>query len=706
MEFKKGMKKALSVLLSLSMVVTGVTVGGKEAKADGEKEYLLDIAPAYTTTDNGTVTNHYDYTGAVQEGTVTVTGTVTDGDGEGLYGKIRLTSTNTDFIGTVDYVRNGSFSATVDISQVEMFAVVPVKVEFLENNEVKATNNEVTIKVQSNDGIKLSWDAVADNAQASATKAISKKTGLATDVTMTLENIFDKYDYDAYVDEDGNDVPAGTANNGVMYAKLKLEDMSVANSTAESAAAVIEKMKVSSVKFDDNELVDETSDKYLENDLVTGKEKFVGVDTTTATVELINRYNTNALVTLSSYASWNVGYDEVKALFDDSLDSHSITVTFTYEGDDTAEDIAPAAEPTTPVDVTDQPDPVPSPDDSDAPASSDPATSNGPAESTAPTSGSAVTATVTAVAMAPQAMTATAGSVTTMAAVLTVTGSSLDLLKVNNTVAANNATVSAVSTSGITVALTAPANVTSKSAAATFAAVVTVPASVATGEYALTASVGAVKANVATVSVIAAGTGETPVEDVHTTKLKIKTANGTNKSAVMGVGETAKLKVVKTPADSVDAVTAVSAKAKVVKASVNKAGKLVLKAKKAGTAKVTVTSGEVSKKITVTVKKAPKKLTLKDGKKAAKKTVKLAASTKKKAVKKTYKITLPKNTASYDYTVKKTGKVVKSAVVKTNKKNVQTLVVTVKKKAKGSGKIVITSNANKKAKATVKVKAK
>lgn len=312
------------------------------------------------------------------------------------------------------------------------------------------------------------------------------------------------------------------------------------------------------------------------------------------------------------------------------------------------------------------------------------------------------TATVTAIGMNPNVITTTVGAVTTAAAVLTATGTSLDML------ATKDIKVEAVSTSGITVALATKAAVTSKAAAATFEAIVTVPAKCATGEYAIVASTATIKATVATVKVIEAAASQEPtVEPVKTTKLTIKTANGTNK-LTMGVGETAKIAVKKKPAASEDAVTAASSKAKVVKAKVNAAGKLILKAKKVGKAKVTVTSGDVSKKITVTVMKAPKKLALKDGKKAAKKTVKLAANTKKKAVKKSYKIVLPKKSASYAYTIKKTDKkkVVKSAVVKTNKKGVQTLVVTVKKKAKGNAKIVITSAANKKAKATVKVVAK
>lgn len=693
MEFKKGMKKALSVLLSLSMVVTGVTVSGKEAKAEGEPEYYIEITPAYQTTNwDNSIVDHYDYTGTVQEGKVTIEGKVTDGEGEtsSVYGKIRLTSSDRNFVGTTDYVRAGQFSATVDISQCDVLSNVPVKVEFLVGNVSKAAVEEndeeqaTSINVNSTSGVKVWADGYDDWKPLS-----SDFDPVLVEFTEGREDIEVSFD----VCQKWEDSESGESGNSpINYAKVKIHDFSDENKGADLKNFVT----VSSVKFDDTEIL--TKD---DSDLITGKDTFITTEGDDATVEIINSWNGSALVTDGSKRADGTlyQYTELKELFDDSLDKHTITVTLTVNENAAATPIAdPAAPATDIVDVSTAEDPTPEP----AP-STDTEGGNG---DTTTTTGSAVTATVTAVAMAPQAMTATAGSVTTMAAVLTVTGSSLDLLKVNNTVAANNATVSAVSTSGITVALTAPANVTSESAAATFAAVVTVPASVATGEYALTASVGAVKANVATVSVIAAGTGETPVEDVHTTKLKIKTANGTNKSAVMGVGETAKLKVVKTPADSVDAVTAVSAKAKVVKASVNKAGKLVLKAKKAGTAKVTVTSGEVSKKITVTVKKAPKKLTLKDGKKAAKKTVKLAANTKKKAVKKTYKITLPKNTASYDYTVKKTGKVVKSAVVKTNKKNVQTLVVTVKKKAKGSGKIVITSNANKKAKATVKVKAK
>lgn len=742
MAFTKGMKKGLSVLLSLAMVVTSVSINGKTADAAANDltvtaantaEKLADNKVAVTVEveegadltadelavsvvklkagDNNTMVEDGDAAG------ITV-GTPTVNDEDNTKFDVELTVANT--VATGDYRVKASYTKTGESDATEGTADFKVLPEYTiaitdGTKNVTVDDTEVTFggtvkkwdnaKVEGTDVVTLSTDAegitlpetvtVEDGEfsftatleglkevtapvitatvkdtdySADATVAVVPKKGVIASLVHVSSTWYPAYwGFPQATSEKNVAVDATkageytlsleTTNWGTM-AFVQFKDVNDDNRDfSESVNDVV----IKSVKVDGQEVEQTAASKeYQEGD----KDSDVAAVISTNEGFRINLFNAYWVNEKSNYFAVKPNGNDV-ALDDDTMASKSLEITFEVKKDFVASEEGGEG-----------------------------------GEGTVTTPGAVATAAaVTGITMAPNAITATAGAVTTKAAVLTVSGSALDLLTVNNV------TVSAVSTSGITVALPTKAAVTATAAAVTFEAVVTVPATCATGDYVLVASAGAVTASVATVSVIAE---EAPVvDDVHTTKLTVTTATGTKK-VTMGKGETVKLKVTKKPAKSVDAVTVKSAKPKYVKASMNATGKkVVLKAKKVGTAKVTLTSGTITTKLTITVMKAPKKVTLKDGKKAAKKTVQLNAKTKKKAVKKTYKVILPKKTASYAYTIKKSGKkaIIKNAVIKTTKKGVQKLVVTVKKNKKGSAKVVVTSAANKKAKATVKIKA-
>lgn len=329
----------------------------------------------------------------------------------------------------------------------------------------------------------------------------------------------------------------------------------------------------------------------------------------------------------------------------------------------------------------------------------------------------ATSATVTAVTMTEPAnknvvVTASSAAVTA-AAVLKLDGKELGQIATQGVVVVTTA-------AGVKVDISTKAAVATKGATtATFAALFTVPANAATGSYPVyvkVATKGAVATTVGgvvgtlTINAATATVVDIPVEPpvVGNGTKSIKLA--VNK-ATIGVKEKINVKITtkKTAAAPAAKKVTISKNSKKAVATAKVSGKkLVITGKKAGKTVITVKSGKKTAKITVTVKKAPKKVSLKDGKKAAKKTVSLSAKTKKKAVSKTYTIVLPKNTASYDYTIKKSGKkaIIKKVALKRSKAGVTNkVVVTVKKGAKGSAKVVLVSKANKKAKATIKVKA-
>lgn len=728
MAFTKGMKKGLSVLLSLAMVVTSVSVNGKTADAEAG-----DLTVTVTGKAAEKVAGSLEVSVAVEEGTSLVADNLTvsvvkmkdatteDGNADGFTATKEVNSEDeTKFdvaLAVAGTVAAGQYKVKAEYGSKKgeaVFNILPQYSVTLEKtkdgNDVTAVAVDTTAEKVTVKGTVTKWDG--GQVTGSDIELIGSDQ-MTVPTTITVDD--GEFEADVALKD--------LEENDFMYVTAKVKDTDYSDTVyvrVKQASGVYAVMNYCNDGWWDGSWGPDKILGYLNGTPAQNAAKMQSLikDITKAgtyTIEVTteNNFYQVALIDFKDAATGSnkeeylkafvdkITIDEVK-LDDEAVEKDEACVTGVFFGDDgfrlsiinrtNDEDSycennakMPTAKKLS-VKFTVAEDLV-------KPEGSGTTTTTNEAITT---TGGAVAASVTGITMAPKAITATAGAATTKAAVLTVSGSALNLLAVNNV------TVSAVSTSGITVALTTKAAVTATAAAATFDAVVTVPASCATGDYVLVASAGAVTASVATVSVIAA---EAPVEeDVHTTKLVVKTANGTNK-VTMGVGETAKIKVNKKPAKSVDAVTAKSAKAKVVKASM-KGKNLVLKAKKVGKAKVTLTSGTVTKKITVTVMKAPKKLTLKDGKKAAKKTVKLNAKTKKNVTKK-YKVVLPKKTASYGYTTKISGKkaVIKKAAVTTNKKGVQTLVVTVKKKSKGSAKIVVTSAANKKAKATVKVKA-
>lgn len=297
----------------------------------------------------------------------------------------------------------------------------------------------------------------------------------------------------------------------------------------------------------------------------------------------------------------------------------------------------------------------------------------------------------------------------TAAAVLRVDGTNLGL------VTAKNGVTAVTTAAGVKVDVSTSPAVAATASSATLAAVVTVPANAATGVYPIHVKVATNSAAATTFESVGTLTikeatqaaATVPEEPVVKATKSIKLAV---KKAEIGVKETLNVKVTVKKTASASAAKKVSVSKnskKKVASAVIKGKKLVIKGKKAGTTKITVKSGKKTAVVTVTVKKAPKSVSLKDGKRVSKK-LSLIANTKKKAVKKTYTIVLPKKSASYGYSVKTSGKkaVVKSVTFMQNKKGVTNkVVVTLKKGAKGNANIVLTSNANKKAKASIKVTA-
>lgn len=291
---------------------------------------------------------------------------------------------------------------------------------------------------------------------------------------------------------------------------------------------------------------------------------------------------------------------------------------------------------------------------------------------------------------------------TTISAIVTVTGSSLELLK------ADDITITAVpATCGIVVSdLATKAAVTASAQAVTFEAIINVPNNTPEGIYALAASTSAVvnggfKDEIATIYVSYCCVPPAPTIP----KIIIRPT-----SLTMGVTEKAKLYIKTNPINAINNISVFSKNTKVVTASIHYAsGKITLKAQKPGVTKVIIVhNGNYSKRIAVTVRRSPNKLTLKKGKKSAKKTINMRANgTKRKPIKKSYKIILPKNTASHAYSIKLSGKktIIQYAKILTNKKGEQNLVIVVKKRARGSAKVTITPNANKKIRAVVNIRA-
>lgn len=293
---------------------------------------------------------------------------------------------------------------------------------------------------------------------------------------------------------------------------------------------------------------------------------------------------------------------------------------------------------------------------------------------------------------------------TTISAIVTVTGSSLELLK------ADDITITAVpATCGIVVSdLATKAAVTASAKAVTLEAIINVPNNTPEGIYALAASTSAVvnggfKDEIAMIYVSYYYYYVPPAPPIP--KIIIRPT-----SLTMGVTEKAKLDIKTNPIKAINSISVFSKNTKVVTASIHYAsGKITLKAQKPGVTKVIIVhNGNYSKRIAVTVRRSPNKLTLKSGKKSAKKTINMRANgTKRKPIKKSYKIILPKNTASHAYSIKLSGKkaIIQYAKILTNKKGEQNLVIVVKKRARGSAKVTITPNANKKIRAVVNIRA-
>lgn len=319
----------------------------------------------------------------------------------------------------------------------------------------------------------------------------------------------------------------------------------------------------------------------------------------------------------------------------------------------------------------------------------------------------AAAATVTAVGMNPKnyhvifdAETAT-GAVATIGAVVTVTGSSLELLKPEDII------ITAVPTGcGITVSNPATKTaVTASAAAVTFEAVINVPYNTPERQYALTASTSAIVNggfNDEIAMVYVSYVYDVPPEPIPP-RLKMKTAPIT-----MGLTEKADVAVNTRPIDC--SISVSSANPKIVKANYS-FNKISLKALKTGKSKIRATAYHDGyddlKSIYVRVKKRPDSILLKNGRKAAKNTINMRiAKNKKPITKKSYKIILPKNAASYGYSIKISGKktVVKKAKTATNQKGEQKLIITLKKKAHGSAKVTIVPRSNKNIRAMVKIK--
>lgn len=324
----------------------------------------------------------------------------------------------------------------------------------------------------------------------------------------------------------------------------------------------------------------------------------------------------------------------------------------------------------------------------------------------------AATATVTAVGMNPEYSHVTFDIETTsvpatIGAVVTVTGSSLELLKAEDIIITAVPNTHGITVSNLTVSnLATKTAVTTSATAVTFEAIINVPyntnAPVPEIQYALTASTSAIvnggfKDTIAMVCV--SYVYNVPPEPVFP-RLKMKTVPIT-----MGVTEKTAIDIKTTPREC--SILASSTKPKVVKANYA-FNKISLKARKTGKTRVRAIANydgyDDFKNISVVVKKSPDSILLKDGGKAAKKTIHMnAEKTKKQTIKKTYRIVLPKNTASYGYSIKISGKkaIVKKATVTTSKKGEQKLIITINKKSRGNAKVIIVPNSNKKTKARI-----
>ena len=312
----------------------------------------------------------------------------------------------------------------------------------------------------------------------------------------------------------------------------------------------------------------------------------------------------------------------------------------------------------------------------------------------------------------------------TAEAVLALEGDRLDLLEADKfAVAATVAGIQVAVTSGTAFTSTMPA----MTKAASYTAIVTVSEEVPAGVHTLVASVvtsGAyvLAEPVGTVTIEPRPESEPEQEPEPPKYPGTKSIAIEITKATIGKTETAEFYVAATKtagaSEPKPIKIAKNSKKKIASASIS--GRvLIVKGRKVGKTKITVKSGNKKASITVTVKKAPSKVSLKDGKKKAKRKVSWKAvlpdnsdsrqkkNTKVKSVTKTYKIVLPKNTASYGYTAKKTGKKAATKKVKVafNRKK-KTVKVTVKKGAAGKVKIVVSANANKKAQAVIQVAVK
>lgn len=292
---------------------------------------------------------------------------------------------------------------------------------------------------------------------------------------------------------------------------------------------------------------------------------------------------------------------------------------------------------------------------------------------------------------------------TTISAIVTVTGSSLELLRTEDI------TITAVpATCGIIVSnLATKTAITTAAKTVTLEAIINVPNNTPEGRYTLAASTsavvnGGVKNEIAAIYV-SYHNYVPPAPPAP--KIIIRPSNIT-----MGVTEKAELDIKTKPINAINDISVSSQKIKVIKAGIHYAsGKISLKAQKPGKTKVIIVHNDnCYKRIPVTVKHFPNKLFLKNGKKSAKKTINMKLNgTKRKSIKRSYKIILPKNTASHAYSIKLSGKktIIQYAKILTGKKGKQHLVIAIKKRARGSAKVTITPNANKKIHAVVNIRA-
>ena len=770
--FKKNMKKGLSVLLSLAMVVTSATVNGKSAAAATSEKVTVALEDIGTQATGATSVGVKGTVAAIEgvEGvdvdTCTAAITLTDEDGTEV--------TVTD--GNAPSIADGKIETalTVDASALENGKTYTVKVEVTDddsntaeaetefavatyggwiegwNKEIPFGKDTVEVEVTIN---KLGDESAEPNGKV---ELVSEKFEAATEGELTVVEGTAKFEVKAkegtaglesenvqikFTDDKGvsSTFLAGSIKNcakeGIIveYAGNETSDWGDATNYTDVITKLDEDAEVSftvdikaphSCDYLDIKPANAIGLKETESGVASGVGNYDFTNLKDAITDIVVKTSVDGeeWTTVTPQESFGV-------IFPDDCKWKGIRINLMNEYNDAATnyfaDKIPAGklQISFKVKVADLNDPIKNGYDAEMTqekldeikaaynASKNPTPEN-PVEGGTTT---ADAATVTAVTMTEPAnknvvVTASSAAVTA-AAVLKLDGTELGL------VAAKDVTV-VTTAAGVKVDVSTKAAVATKGATtATFAAVITVPANAATGVYpvnvkvatkgatATFASVGTLTINAATAAVVE----EPPVVDVPGKATKsIKLA--VNK-ATIGVKEKINVKVTtkKTAAATAAKKVTISKNSKKAVATAKISGKkLVITGKKAGKTVITVKSGKKTAKITVTVKKAPKKVSLKDGKKAAKKTVSLSAKTKKKAVSKTYTIVLPKNTASYGYTVKKSGKkaIIKKVAFKQSKAGVTNkVVVTVKKGAKGSAKVVLVSKANKKAKATIKVKA-